>query len=229
MSIVKKYKSEIADIIQPVENTYTISFKTNDKKYKYNPGQFLHLALEDYDGIGQWPESRCFSMQSNPADEHLKISYSVKGAFTQQMAKQLTIGKEVWIKLPYGDLFTQEHNKGKTVFVAGGTGITPFLSLFTSPWFEQYSNPVLYAGFRDESLHLYREELQIAQAINCGFTIHTIFENREGKINIEDIANENGDKADYFISGPPRMIKSFKNYLVGKGLKESQVKTDDWE
>ena len=81
-------------------------------RYKYYPGQFLHLAIDhEYDGSGQWPESRCFSMQSNPDEKTIKITYAVKGRFTKQMEEKLKIGSEVWLKLPYGDLFTQPHKK----------------------------------------------------------------------------------------------------------------------
>jgi len=130
--LAKKYKSELINILNPFEGIYTLEFESLNGKYKYHPGQFLHIALdEEYDGSGQWPDSRCFSMQSNPNEETIKITYAVKGEFTRQMEQQLKVGTEVWLKLPYGDLFTQPHNKTNTVFIAGGTGITPFLSLFT--------------------------------------------------------------------------------------------------
>jgi len=44
-------------------------------------------------------------METNPCDHSLKITYSVKGVFTKRMASELFMGKEVWLKLPYGDLF----------------------------------------------------------------------------------------------------------------------------
>src|SRR5664280_2120522 len=107
----KKYRSKIVSIVNPFRGIYTLEFESLNGNYKYHPGQFLHLALDfEYDGSGQWPESRCFSMQSNPNEESIKITYAVKGKFTSVMEQQLRIGSEVWLKLPYGDLFTQPHN-----------------------------------------------------------------------------------------------------------------------
>ena len=127
----KKYKSTVVSVLNLFEGIYTVEFKPDKGKFKYEAGQFLHLALDaDYDGTDQWPDSRCFSMMSNPNDETIQIIYTVKGAFTHQMEQTLNAGSKVWLKLPYGDLFQQPHNKDLTVFIAGGTGITPFLSLF---------------------------------------------------------------------------------------------------
>jgi ferredoxin-NADP reductase len=150
--LVKKYKTEIVSIQTPITGVYTLEL-SSEKKFKFAPGAFLHLALDEYDPSGAWPESRCFSIQTSPEEENIKITYAVKGRFTQRMEKELFVGKSVWLKLPFGDLFTQEHSKENAVFVAGGTGITPFLSLFTDKSCAEYLNPSLYLGFRNRDLH----------------------------------------------------------------------------
>jgi ferredoxin-NADP reductase len=55
------------------------------------------------------------------------------------------------------------------------------------------------------------------------------YENNEGLIDIHKIFSENGIKSSYFISGPPDMIKLFKQVLIAKGVPKTQVLTDDWE
>jgi len=226
--LVKKHRSELISIFNPFEEIYTLEFESLSGKYKYHPGQFLHLALDlDYDGSGQWPESRCFSMQSNPNEENIKLTYAVKGKFTKQMEEQLKVGSEVWLKLPYGDLFTQPHNKANTIFIAGGTGITPFLSLFTHESFNEYINPSIYLGFRSKEYNIYLEEMN--RSCNASKSVKYFFENSDGIIDIHKIYNENGTNSDYFISGPPIMIKTFKQSLIAKGVLAKQVLTDDWE
>src|SRR5450759_4335692 len=110
MAIVKKYSARVVAILNQIEGVYTLELESLGKPFKYDPGQFLHLALDpDYDGSGQWPESRCFSMQSNPKEENIKLTYAVKGKFTKQMVEQLKVGSEVWLKLPYGDPVSYTH------------------------------------------------------------------------------------------------------------------------
>jgi ferredoxin-NADP reductase len=145
------------------------------------------------------------------------------------MEQELSVGKSVWLKLPFGDLFTQEYSKEHVVFVAGGTGITPFLSLFTDKSFSEYHNPALYLGFRNKDLHFYQNELDKAKRLNPELKITVFYQNTDGVIDIEQIHASNLDAGAFFISGPPAMIKSFKQYLLAKGVNENRVKTDDWE
>jgi NAD(P)H-flavin reductase len=231
--LVKKYKSRVISIKNQIEGVYTLELKSLADKYKYHPGQFLHLAIdESYDGMDQWPESRCFSMQSNPEEEAIIITYVVKGRFTKQIEQLLKVGSEVWLKLPYGDLFTQPHNKVNTVFIAGGTGITPFLSLFTHQSFREYINPRIYLGFRSKDYNIYDKELNLVQLRENLVKLREptlYYDDINGQLDIQYIFKENGKTSDYFISGPPVMIKSFKNCLIKNGVFANQVKTDDWE
>ena len=169
MAIVKKYPAKVKSIHNPIDGVFTVEFETLDKPFKYAPGQFMHLALDEYDPGGQWPDSRCFSMQTSPDEALIKITYAAKGQFTNRMQRELKTGIEVTLKLPYGDLFTQPHNKTNTIFIAGGTGITPFLSLFNHSSFAAYSNPILYAGFRNQAMNVYSVELGIALSISSAF------------------------------------------------------------
>lgn len=228
--MVKKYKAIIEKIECVIEGVYTVTFSSDGRRFRYSPGQFLHIAIDtEYDGIGQWPESRCFSMQTSPEEEFIKITYAVKGDFTKQMEDYLKVGGEVWLKMPYGELFELEHDKSNTVFISGGTGITPFLSLFTDSSFIDYKNPVLYAGYRNKDFNIYSKELEKALSINSEFIINNVYENESGMLDIDKIYKENGNVPSYFISGPPVMIKLFNQKLLSFGVQEINIYTDEWE
>jgi len=168
-------------------------------------------------------------MQSSPDEEKIKITFAAKGKFTERMAAELVPGKVIHIKLPYGDLFSSEHDRQKAVFVAGGTGITPFLSLFTSKAFSDYREPKLYFGVRNPSHHLYAADLEKAREINPSFNLKLLNEEKDGQLEIQAIFAENGPSAVYFISGPPAMIRNFKGSLLGKGVPAGNIRMDDWE
>lgn len=229
MSIVKKYCAEVVSFRNHFENIYSVEFRSIKSKFRYSPGQFLHMALDNYDPSFGWPESRCFSIQTSPSEEYIKITFSVKGRFTQRMAEELHPGKIVNLKLPYGELFQDSHSKEKVVFIAGGTGVTPFLSLFSDPAFKEYNKPKLYLGIREPKLNIYYECLKRAAILNPNLLIEIKYQNEEGLLDINKIISENGSESIYYISGPQVMISSFKTALMSRGIPEFNIKSDDWQ
>jgi ferredoxin-NADP reductase len=70
---------------------------------RFQPGQFLHLAIDPYDPASHWPDSRVFSIASPPQSRsEIQITVSAVGVFTRRIL-ELKTGDEVWVKLPYGD------------------------------------------------------------------------------------------------------------------------------
>jgi len=227
--LVKKVLTEVVGLHNPVDKLFVLELKSKEKPFKFLPGQFLHLALDPYDPSKGWPESRCFSIQALNGPDRIVLSFSVKGQFTERMASEITVGKNIWVKLPYGSLFQDMSAESRCIFIAGGTGITPFLSLFSDKSFESYKTPKLYAGFRNKSFNLYYEYLDQATRINQTFEYEVIYEDLVGKLDISKIFTEQGREVLYFLSGPPQMIKYFRVFLENSGTDSKNIRTDDWE
>ena len=66
-------------------------------------------------------------------------------------------------------------------------------------------------------------------AFNSGKFVKSYYEDTDGILDIEKIFSENGTESNYFISGPPAMIKAFKQTLIGKGDLTLQLLTNDWK
>jgi predicted ferric reductase len=165
-------------------------------------------------------------MQSNPNNESIIITYAIKGEYTSKMEQELKVGSELWLKLPYGDLFDRNHRKENNVFISGGTGITPFLSLFTHESFNEYFHPKIYLGFRSINYNLYQAELD--NSFNSGKVLKVIYQDEDGVLDINRIFSDNGITSIYYISGPPLMINSFRTELVKNGVSLINIITDDW-
>ena len=78
-------------------------------------------------------------------------------------------------------------------------------------------------------MNLYQNELETAKKINRNLVVNIIYQNEEGIIDVEKILIENQTDCSFFISGPPIMIKLFKQRLLEKGVSDGNVLTDDWE
>ena len=95
---------------------------------QFRPGQFLHLALDNYDPSFNWPESRVFSIANAPERNTLIYLFRQKVDFTNRMMNEISIGSQIWIKLPYG-IFNFNDAIGEDVVLnCRGTGISPFIS-----------------------------------------------------------------------------------------------------
>jgi len=87
-------------------------------------------------------------------------------------------------------------------------------------------------GFRSQEFNIYEPELNSVKL--CGDSVELcvpkiFYQDLDGVIDINQIFNENETSSNYFISGPPAMIKAFKQTLINKGVPAVNVLTDDWE
>jgi len=128
--------------------------------------------LDEYDPSGFWPESRVFSIASCPRDrEKLRIIYSVKGVYTSRMERELSTGRMVWIKLPYGEFVVDAG--ADAVLFAGGTGITAFQAFIEELTPQHPHQVLLLYGARCPELLLGRNAIESkAQSVQ---TFHPFF------------------------------------------------------
>jgi len=248
-----KLKATVTHLQQFGKDTYQVSFKPQSAVPKFKAGQFLHLAIDDYDPMGGfWPESRVFSIASAPGSLEIGIVYSVKGHYTARMERELFVGREVWLKLPYGSFIIDNivHENQDVVLVAGGTGVSPFLSylemrsnsdtLFTS---SNFNKIILYYGVREYELLVALDRINIWSGAST-FTAHIFVENgnpvhqnkknisfEKGSLDIDRIFKDSCILTNpvFFLSGPPAMIFSFRHQLLGCGVSPDNIAIDEWE
>ncbi|MDD5676266.1 MAG: FAD-dependent oxidoreductase [Chitinivibrionales bacterium] len=239
-----KIKSTVKEILYHGEGVYTLKILPERKVPRYRPGQFLHLTIDDYDPQGGfWPESRVFSIASGPNSEEITIVYSVQGQYTTRMSKELSLGKEVWLKLPYGNfcIDTVSDSSKDILLIAGGTGISPYV-----PYLEQErQNPsgrriiLIYGARKEEHLlfkNVFTDCLQNLPQFSSDIFLETIPTNTAnpyfpGRISFSHIWQKFNELTNpvCFLSGPPAMIRFFKTEFASKSIPDTQIKIDEWE
>lgn len=243
MSVAQKIPCLVEAIVDHGNSVYTISLKPERLLPRFRPGQFLHLALDEYDPSGFWPESRVFSIASSPKDrDRLTLSYSVRGNFTARMESELTCSRRVWIKLPYGD-FTVEGSRD-VVLLAGGTGITAFTAFIGGLTPEHNHHIYLAYGARNADLLIYRDLLERqAEKIDVLHLSYFVQEDLPERITGQETRLTSGclsvsglwprladpSAVTYYISGPPAMLKDLSRDLINKGIRPDAIRTDAWE
>lgn len=230
-----KIRAIVDDVVKHTESVVSYRFKPQGRVPKFHAGQFLHVALDEYHSDAQWPESRVFSIASSPADRHeeLAVTVSVKGQFTKRIFQTLEKGSECWLKLPYGEfLFPSDRH---LTLIAGGVGITPYLSLLKQMLEEKSQQVVsLCYGVRSEEHYLFGDLIERCEKElpNFGKTVwceDSSVPGEKGILNIDAIYNTAPDGSLFYLSGPPAMISTFKRRLLDLGAGCGNIRVDDWE
>ena len=233
----QKLCCEVAEVVNHGEGVYSVFLKADSPVPRFLPGQFLHLALDEYKPGDFWPDSRTFSIASPPAERPvLRITYAVKGHFTTRMERELLPGRQVWIKMPYGEFIVSTDRD--VCLLAGGTGVTAFTA-FLSGLEADYPHLVyLFYGARRPDLLIYRT-LAESVAQRCP-NLHIRFlveqggarsDCLSGRIEPETVWKAISDPrvATYYLSGPPEMLRSLKAGLGQRGVMDEQIVIDAWE
>jgi len=241
MSVPRKVKAVVTDMNRHRDNITLYRFKP-EFKVKFKPGQFLHLALDNYDPSNNWPESRVFSMANAPGREYIDILVSPKGKFTNRLINELAVNKQVWLKLPYGT-FNFRGSSGKDVFlIAGGTGISPFVSFLEdlNESKDEYRSINLLYGVREQDLIIFEENLEAYKHKIKNFKYRLFCENinnesvlllEPGMLPIRELVDRTIKYTDpvYYLSGPKSMIESFEKELIEKSVPPDRIFYDKWE
>ncbi len=230
MAVVRKIPCLVDAVTDHGERVYTVELAPSLPVPMFRPGQFLHFAIDPYDGVGFWPESRVFSIASSPRErDRLQITYAVKGRFTTRMEHEVVPGATVWAKLPYGDFVIDPHRDA--VLFAGGTGVTAFTAFLQSLTPRNAPQVVLFYGARTLDLFVYGPLVQACAGSVSSLTCHLICEETDGRLdaNIAAPAVASLNDPAYYLSGPPAMLGTLTEQLLGRGIPLESIYTDAWE
>lgn len=240
MSVPRKLRCRVERLVDHGDRVYTVYLVPDNRVPQFRPGQFLHLALDQYDPSGFWPESRVFSIASSPCHrETLRISYSVKGAFTGRMERELQEGGSLWVKLPYGDFVIEDTSD--IVLIAGGTGITAFMAFLEDAPADFRHRITLGYGARAGRLLLYRDVIEDkARSLSQFRCLYFIEQGGvpplspgelQGRISAEAVWKtvRDPEAAVWYLSGPPLMLKAISRDLGALGVAAGSIRIDAWE
>jgi len=239
MSTPQKLRCQVKNVVAHGERVYTLELVPDVSPVpRFKPGQFFHLALDAYDPTGFWPDSRVFSIASSPRErDKIQFTYSVRGQYTARMEEEIIAGRQVWVKMPYGEFFVDVSHP--VVLFAGGTGITAFTA-FLHDLVDSPPHPVtLIYGARQKDLLVYRPLVDRCIQSLAGFQAFYFLEHLEqtapnelpGQISTASIWQHVPDPTNsyFYLSGPPPMLKALSTQLRDLGVMAHSIHIDAWE
>jgi predicted ferric reductase len=179
-------------------------------------GQFAFVSFED----GPSREQHPFTINSGSGSD-LRFSIKASGDFTEQLQSGVPEGSEVTIEGPYG-AFDYRRGGPRQLWIAGGIGITPFLSMAED--LDPETSVVLIWSVRDEQEAVYAPALvkMAAEKPNLDFRLHPTAQ----KGHLDPAALELGaplGSYSIYICGPVAMRKALIRQLTSLGVARSQV------
>lgn len=197
---------------------------------KFRPGQFTWLTLGDSPfSLQQHPFSIC-SSAAHP--ERLEITAKALGDFTSGLS-EVKPGTRAWLEGPYGVFFHDATRSRATVFIAGGVGITPIISMLrTYRELGAHSPLWLIYACSDAEAILFQEELD-EMAAQLPLTLVYVFTNppedwsgETGYVDEDLLARhlpDDNESIEYFLCGPPPMMDSVEPILIARGAALNRV------
>ncbi len=241
MSTPKFHALKIADVRQEIEDAVSIAFDVPSElkaEYQFKPGQYLTMRTR----INGEEVRRSYSICSAPFENELRVAVKkVKGGlFSNYANENLHAGNTIDVMTPMGN-FTTEINETQEktyVFFAGGSGITPILSLIKTILVDEPKSTVtLIYGNRKINSIIFKEQIDFLKNVYLTRfnVIHILSEEYLGndvqyglmdkaktdQLNEFFLKQEKIDEA--FICGPEPMILAIQEKLLAYGMPEKSV------
>ncbi len=239
MAVTQKLACMVERVVAHGERVYSVALRPERPAPRFRAGQFLHLALDPYDPTGFWPESRVFSIASSPAERgRVSITYAVHGRFTARMESELAEGRQVWIKMPYGDFVVS--GGSDVMLFAGGTGVSAFTAFLEGLAPGTGHSVTLAYGARTGDLLIYRDVVErCAQRLTAMGVSYFVEQSGSadppgaiaGRVTVEAMwpRLDRPFETAYYISGPPAMLRSIGEDLRGRDVSSEAIHIDAWE
>ncbi|MBL4812941.1 MAG: ferric reductase-like transmembrane domain-containing protein [Rhodobacteraceae bacterium] len=215
------------EAVNPLERATEIVLKPTGKMLEFTPGQFAFVEIQGKD----WDEPHPFTISSAPGEDRLRFTIKVLGDWTRKVREELQVGGEVLVRGPYGRFDTMGAGK-KQIWLAGGIGLTPFLSKIRAM---EPGDPreihLVYAA-REAGEAIFLEELQQRAAELGNVTIVPLFSEEGNFARVDMMKQKLPDPLnsyDYFMCGPKPMIDGLAADLAKEGVDKTKIHTEAFE
>ncbi len=220
--VIRRYQYEIAEINRLNPTVAELVLRTSGQKMHYEAGQYAYAS---FDAIGVDPEPHPFSFSNAHNGPYIRFTIKALGDDTKRFM-DLQPGTAVQLEGPYGRFSYKNVKNRSQVWIAGGIGITPFLSMARSfSGTEEYDIRFYYGTESlDEAVFL-NEFIDITRHLPENFATSVVAKNFSGFVTVDMLKNSLADlrQFDYLICGPPPMVKALTTQLQKAGVPLSQM------
>lgn len=225
-------------------NTDTLLLTLRPKHAKdqllFYPGQYAAIGFKRF---GRPSPMRCFSIVSSPnKPQELQFTARIQGNFTRSLS-QLEPGDDVFIRGPFGNFVIDEQYDRNVILMAGGIGITPYMSMIRFATEAQLAIPItlLYSYHRQEEIPFF-EELRYHEQHNPNFRAiffvtqgatstvkgSKVLQGRIDAARLHQLTGGHFGRFTYFLCGPKSFVESMRSMVTTSGADPSRIISEEF-
>lgn len=223
------------------EGTMAFHFE-KPEGFEFKPGQAIDVVLPVQ---GLAPDDQgarhAFSIVSAPFQDELVIATRMRDSAFKRALKSLPMGSQVTIDGPFGSLGLHKDRTRAGIFIAGGIGITPFVSILRQAARNRLQQRLilLYSNRRPEDAAFLAELQQLAaqsESFHLSATMTQAssssrrWEGATGLITGEFVKSVVGDLAApiFYVVGPPGMVEAMRQTLSRAGIDDDDIRSEEF-
>jgi ferredoxin-NADP reductase len=227
-------REEVAD------RTFAFHFD-KPQGFSFKPGQAIDLILPDPAAPGAEAMRHAFSIVSAPHENDLVVTTRMRDSAFKNALAGLPVGGPAAIEGPFGSLTLHRKQERPAVFIAGGIGITPFMSMLRHAANSDARQQLvlLYSNRRPED-SAFLAELQRLEGDHRFFRLVATMTDmprsrlpwtgETAKVDaamIRRIASELAAPV-FYVAGPPAMVAAVRDTLEQAGVDADDVRSEDF-
>lgn len=227
--LIRHYQYSVDDVKVVAGNVTQLAMRPVKDRMMYKPGQFIFIRFKDVNSklSHEWHP---FSISSGSNDGVLQVTVKGLGDYTNSLT-QIRPGAIATIEGAYGRFSYNNYKNLNQIWVAGGIGVTPFLSMARSLPADGYRIDLYYSVKTTSELIDWDDLYDIAVAKNGNFrVIPFIADQQDGYLGADFIekTSEGLKGKDIFICGPPPMMQSLRKQFKAKHVPGTSLHSEEF-
>ncbi|MDQ0162923.1 NO-inducible flavohemoprotein [Aeribacillus alveayuensis] len=229
--VVDKVKE--SDVI----TSFYLKPKDDDILPEFLPGQYITVRVK-VDGE-QYLLNRQYSLSDASGKGYFRISVKREaepnkpnGKVSNFLHDQINVGDELEISSPAGDFTLDVKKDSPVIFISGGVGVTPMMSMLNAVALENPNRSVAFIhAAKNETVHAFQHEVEeLMEKLSNGQTF-ICYEKPQnmgsgdhiGYISKDVLEKFITDEADYYICGPVPFMQAMIESLQELGVRQESI------
>ena len=226
---------------QVAEGTMAFHFE-KPPGFRFKAGQAIDLILAESASLSAEAARHAFSIVSAPEERELVIATRMRDSTFKRALGALPIGAQASIDGPFGSLTLHSKVERPAVFIAGGIGITPFMSMLRHAASSASAQKlVLLYSNREPGHAAFLGELEQLARVHPSFHMVATVTGKRGKspagwtaetgrINESVVRRATEGLVDpvFYVAGPPAMVASMRDELGDAGIYSDDIRSEEF-